>query len=150
MLELNIWVPECFCWIANDVYRRQAFEYCDTTCSCCNLNNDVYKCILQFPTNFAVTIKRTMWRHRCHWYSKGESIWLCIATKREINLTALNPFLANVPILYPLKTPENQRFFGVFRRYKMGTPAGNKLINVIIFKLEIYHAGAWLKSFSML
>ena len=28
--------------------------------------------------------------------------------------------MAGVPILYPLKTPENQRFFGVFREFKMG------------------------------
>ena len=35
----------------------------------------------------------------------------------------LNPFSVNVPILYPLKTPENQKFFGVFRGYKMGTLA---------------------------
>ena len=39
-----------------------------------------------------------------------------------------NPFLANVPILYPLKTPENQRFSGVFRGYKMGTLARNGLM----------------------
>ena len=38
----------------------------------------------------------------------------------------LNPFLANVPILYPLKTPENQRGGG----YKMGTLARNRLIFV--------------------
>ena len=40
----------------------------------------------------------------------------------------LNPFLANVPILYPLKTPENLWFSGVFRGYKIGTLAGNGLI----------------------
>ena len=34
-----------------------------------------------------------------------------------------NPRLANVPILYPLKTLGNQRFSGVFRGYKMGTLA---------------------------
>ena len=34
-----------------------------------------------------------------------------------------NPFLANVPILYPLKTPEKQRFSNVFKRYKLGTLA---------------------------
>ena len=33
----------------------------------------------------------------------------------------INLFLANVPILKPLKIPENQRFSGVFRRYKVGT-----------------------------
>ena len=30
----------------------------------------------------------------------------------------MDPFLANVPKLYPLKTPENQKVFGVFRGYK--------------------------------
>ena len=39
----------------------------------------------------------------------------------------INPFLANVPILYPLKTPENLWFSGVFRGYKIGTLAGNLL-----------------------
>ena len=29
----------------------------------------------------------------------------------------LYPFLANVPILFPRKSPENQRFSGVFSRY---------------------------------
>ena len=38
-----------------------------------------------------------------------------------------NPFLANIPILHPLKTPESQRFSGVFRGYKMGTIAKNEL-----------------------
>ena len=41
---------------------------------------------------------------------------------------SINPFPADVPILYPLKTLENQRFSGVFRVYKMGTLAGNGLI----------------------
>ena len=31
----------------------------------------------------------------------------------------MNPFPANVRILYPLKTPENYRFSGVFERYKI-------------------------------
>ena len=34
---------------------------------------------------------------------------------------SINPFLANAIVLYPLKTSENERFFGVFRGYKMGT-----------------------------
>ena len=33
----------------------------------------------------------------------------------------IKPFLANVSILYPLKTPENLWFSGVFREYKMET-----------------------------
>ena len=40
-----------------------------------------------------------------------------------------NPFLANVPILYPLRAPENQRFFGVFRGYKMEALARTEIIS---------------------
>ena len=39
----------------------------------------------------------------------------------------LNPLLANIPILYPLKTPENLRFSSVFRGYKMGILARSGL-----------------------
>ena len=38
-----------------------------------------------------------------------------------------NPFLANVPILYPLKTAENIWFSGFFRGYKIGAMPGNGL-----------------------
>ena len=44
---------------------------------------------------------------------------------------SINPFLPNVPILYPLKTPKKQRFSGVFKGYKVGTLARNGLKNVI-------------------
>ena len=47
-------------------------------------------------------------------------------------LNLINPFLTNVPILYPLKTPENQRFSIVFRGYKMGTLARNGLIELFL------------------
>ena len=33
---------------------------------------------------------------------------------------SINPFQANVPNLYPVKTPENPRFSSVFTDYKMG------------------------------
>ena len=39
----------------------------------------------------------------------------------------INPFLTNIPILYPLKIPENQRFSGDFRGYKMEALAKNVL-----------------------
>ena len=38
-----------------------------------------------------------------------------------------NPFLTNVPILYPLKTPENIWFSGVIMCYKMGAMTRNRL-----------------------
>ena len=39
----------------------------------------------------------------------------------------VNPFPDNVPILYPLKAPENQKFPGVFGGYKTRTLAENGL-----------------------
>ena len=46
----------------------------------------------------------------------------------EIGREWVNPFLLKVAILYLTKTTENQRFSGVFRRYKIGTLAGYELI----------------------
>ena len=40
---------------------------------------------------------------------------------------AFNPFLADVPILYPLKTPENKSVPGASRGYKTGKLTGNEL-----------------------
>ena len=48
----------------------------------------------------------------------------------------INPFLAYVPILYPLETPENLWFSGVFKGYKMGTLAKNGLIS----ELKSFHS----------
>ena len=45
-----------------------------------------------------------------------------------LNHSVINPFQANIPILYPLKTTENLYFSGIFRGYKMGTLAWNGLI----------------------
>ena len=54
-------------------------------------------------------------------------------TKNIYNSEKINPFLANAPILYPLKTPENERFSDVFRGYKLGTLAANGLIQEPVF-----------------
>ena len=47
-------------------------------------------------------------------------------------LVHINPFLASVPILYPLKTPGNQKVSGVFREYKMRVMAQNGVIKFIV------------------
>ena len=47
-------------------------------------------------------------------------------------LVYINPFLVSVLILYPLKTPGNQKASNVFRGYKMRTMARNGLIKFII------------------
>ena len=39
----------------------------------------------------------------------------------------INPFLINIPILYPLKTAENQKLSGVFKGYTMRTMAKDGL-----------------------
>ena len=44
------------------------------------------------------------------------------------NRALFNRFPVNVSISYSLKTSENQGFFGVFRRSKMGTLVGNGLM----------------------
>ena len=44
----------------------------------------------------------------------------------------VSTYLPNVPILFPLKTPENQRFSGVLRRFKIGTLARNGLRKVLL------------------
>ena len=51
---------------------------------------------------------------------------LCFCTNLII-LFHINPLPANVPILHPLKTPENQRFSGVFKGYKAGTQVKSEL-----------------------
>ena len=43
----------------------------------------------------------------------------------DLLMDCINPFVANVHILYPLKTPENLRFSVVLREYKMGIFARN-------------------------
>ena len=53
---------------------------------------------------------------------------IILLKNKKLMKVDFNPFLANVPILYPLKTPENQRFSGVFRGYKMGKLARNGLM----------------------
>lgn len=60
----------------------------------------------------------------------------------EVNQPIINQF-AKVPITYSTKTPENQRFSGVFRRYTMGILVTNELeriqsqtpIGGILFKI---------------
>ena len=42
-------------------------------------------------------------------------------------MIVINPFLVNIHIIYPLKTPKNLWFSGVFRRYKMRALTRNKL-----------------------
>ena len=47
-------------------------------------------------------------------------------------LVPINSFLASIPILYPLKTPGNQKASGVFREYKMRVMAQNDFIKFVM------------------
>ena len=44
-----------------------------------------------------------------------------VIKKTEIKNNFINPFETKVPFLIPLKTPENQRFYDVFRVIKKAT-----------------------------
>ena len=60
-----------------------------------------------------------------------ETWMLCPKIKSFVNgllASVVKPFLANIPILYSLKTPENRWFSGVFRGHEMGTLVRNGLI----------------------
>ena len=48
----------------------------------------------------------------------------------------MNLFLPNVPILYTLETPWNQKASSVFRGYKMGIMTRNGLIKFIMARWE--------------
>ena len=61
---------------------------------------------------------------------------LFIFTNLTKRLPSLNPFLANVPILYPLKIPDNQGFSGIFRGYKMEAFVRNGLKNKKVNKSD--------------
>ena len=51
----------------------------------------------------------------------GSVIWMCVFTTKNIMfIIQFKPFVANASILYLLKTPENKRFFVIFRGWKMG------------------------------
>ena len=51
-------------------------------------------------------------------------------------INVINPFLTNVPLLYPLKTSENSRFSAIFRGYRSGTLVENGLIYELKFNFK--------------
>ena len=55
-----------------------------------------------------------------------------IRNKIDSQMDKINPFPADNPILYPLKTPESPWFSGVFKGYKMGALAKNGLRGMLI------------------
>ena len=56
-------------------------------------------------------------------------------------MNIFKPFLAYFPILNPLKTPENQKFFCVFRVYEMGKLARNGLTVIVLLVSEAATGG---------
>ena len=61
---------------------------------------------------------------------------LPVKTLKVISMSFFNPFLANVPILYPLKKTETLWLSGVFRGYKI-RPLRNGLSRVCIVYLKL-------------
>ena len=69
-------------------------------------------------------------------YSFLISFWIVLRCNA---MCFFNPLMANVSVLYPLKTPENLWFSGVFRGYKMVTSARNGLMIQIIHLQLNFH-----------
>ena len=65
-----------------------------------------------------------------HWVNG--TLWF----KNLLENIHINPFLANVPISFPLKTPENPRLSAVFRGYKTRILARNELKDNIQIKKQ--------------
>ena len=115
------------------------------SCSCYEHVSNVTQHVAWIPANGTRITKNC---EAVSWFNRG--LWIKIIEKIGITLRGLiNPFLANVPILYPLKTPENQKFSGVFRGYKIWTLARNGLrnrkyvvasikVNVVIADLSLF------------
>ena len=55
----------------------------------------------------------------------------------KLLFSAFDPFMVNVPILHPLKTPGNLWFYGVFRGYKIRKFAINELIETVACKIHL-------------
>ena len=78
-----------------------------------------------------VVIQRNEINGRCKEYFSvsryilRKSVVLILADIGFLNLSSR--FSTNVPLLYPLKTSENQRFSDVFRGYRSGTLIENEL-----------------------
>ena len=49
-------------------------------------------------------------------------------------MSLFNQFLADVPITYPLKSPENYRFSSIFKGYSVWTLARNKNKPLSVYK----------------
>ena len=67
-------------------------------------------------------------------------------TQEKLETKWVNPFLANIPILYSLKTLEKQRFSGVFREYKMGTLAKKRVHMLDIVQKNLTHFSPIVKA----
>ena len=53
-------------------------------------------------------------------------------------LMMFNTLLPSVPLLYPLKTSESQRFSDIFRENKKGVRASNELIHIYFIRAELH------------
>ena len=67
-------------------------------------------------------------------YGKTESRFFhsagCLLYTAVLEMLLFNPFSTNAPLLYPLKTSENRKFFDVLRGYRSGTLVENELMMV--------------------
>ena len=95
--------------------------------------------------NFAKIIRKHLWRSLI--FDKVEDLATSILNFKHISYlvlvfllltllqlptTWLNPFVSNVPFLYPLKTTENRKIFWCFQLVRKGC-IENKWVNLTLF-----------------
>ena len=80
---------------------------------------------LETQTVNSYCLKEMKWFLEVIWLHQDQ-LWATM--RRQSHSLDLNPLLGDVLTSCLLKTPENQRFSGVFREYKTGTFARNGLI----------------------
>ena len=112
-------------WFGYDVYLKTIFVHRPTaSLSYSIVTHFKIKFIFNIRTKHELTIlsvrnsfvllKSTVLNQR---YLFSTHVLLFSSMLRQMESTRINLFLVSVPILYSQKTPENQRFSGVFRKY---------------------------------
>ena len=83
---------------------------------------------LKYKIDIVKPVNIELYTTEIYLFQLWEPIILCLYCGGPFSCDLFNPFLTNVPLLYPMKTLENRRFSDVFRGYRSGTFVENGLI----------------------
>ena len=84
----------------------------------------------KFWVCFHANFEKIFWTALTFLNGSHPQITLVLEQKPQGSWKKVLPFLANAPILNPLKTPENQRLFVFFMGYELGILLRNRLMEL--------------------